>query len=108
FHAQTLETLALHTPGVDVVMPSSAADAAGLLNAAFDSPRPTVFFYPKSCLNLLDEATADDVRDQFVPLGRARRVRKGGEITFVTWGNPVLQCRQAADALAQAGYTADI
>ncbi|MFN0195861.1 MAG: thiamine pyrophosphate-dependent enzyme [Planctomycetaceae bacterium] len=108
FHAQTLETLALHTPGIDVVMPASAADAAGLLNAAFESPRPTMFFYPKSCLNSLAEATSPDVAAQFVPFGRARKVRTGRDITFVTWGNPLVQCVRAADALTVAGYSAEI
>ncbi|MEX1229716.1 MAG: thiamine pyrophosphate-dependent enzyme [Planctomycetaceae bacterium] len=108
FHAQTLETLAVHTPGIDVCMPASAADAAGLLNAAFDSPRPTMFFYPKSCLNSLDEATSTDVEAQFVPFGKARVVRKGSDISFVTWGNPVVQCGQAADALADAGFSAEV
>ncbi|MDA0834175.1 MAG: thiamine pyrophosphate-dependent enzyme [Planctomycetota bacterium] len=108
FHAQTLETLALHTPGIDVCMPSSAADAAGLLNAAFDSPRPTMFFYPKSSLNSLDDATSTDVEAQFVPFGRARVIREGTDITFVTWGNPVVQCGQAAKTLSDAGYSAEI
>ena len=53
FHAQTLESILAHVPGIDVVMPSSAGDAAGLLNAAFQSKRPTVFLYPKSGLNPL-------------------------------------------------------
>lgn len=108
FHAQTLESIAAHTPGVDVCMPATAADAAGLLNAAFDSPRPTLFFYPKSCLNSLDEATSSDAAEQFVPFGRARIVQQGSDITFVTWGNPLLQCRQAANALAEAGYSAEV
>ena len=108
FHAQTLETLALHTPGIDVVMPAAAADAAGLLNAAFDSPRPTLFFYPKSCLNSIAESTSNDVAAQFVPLGKARLVRAGRDITLVSWGNPLLQCGQVAEALAVAGCSAEI
>ncbi|HVV99019.1 MAG TPA: thiamine pyrophosphate-dependent enzyme [Planctomycetaceae bacterium] len=108
FHAQTLEALALHTPGIDVVMPSTAADAAGLLNAAFESPRPTLFFYPKSCLNLTAHATSADVQTQHVPLGRARIVRSGGDITFVSWGNPLQQCGQSADALAEIGISAEV
>ncbi len=75
FHAQTLESVMAHTPGIDVVMPSSAGDAAGLLNAAFESDRPTIFFYPKSCLNLSARATSDDVARHFVPLGKARRLQ---------------------------------
>ncbi|HEX7449850.1 MAG TPA: thiamine pyrophosphate-dependent enzyme, partial [Pirellulales bacterium] len=74
FHSHTLESIAAHTPGIDVVMPSTAGDAAGLLNAAFESGRPTLFFYPKSCLNLAERGTSADVERQYVPLGRAKRV----------------------------------
>ena len=49
FHAASMEAIAAHIPGIDVLLPSNAADAAGLLNSAFDSGRPTVFFYPKKC-----------------------------------------------------------
>lgn len=103
FHAQTLESVLAHVPGIDVVMPSSAGDAAGLLNAAFESGRPTVFLYPKSALNLSDRRTSDDVAKQFVAPGRARTVRPGNELTLVTWGNPLAQSSLAAETFEQAG-----
>ncbi len=103
FHAQTLEAIAAHTPGVDVFMPSSAADAAGLLNAAFDSGRPTLFFYPKSCLNDHGATTSADVREQFVPLGKARIEKSGNDLTLVAWGNTVSRCRQSAKILESKG-----
>jgi 2-oxoisovalerate dehydrogenase E1 component len=108
FHAQTLESLAIHTPGLDVVMPSSAGDVAGLLNAVFRSGRPTLFFYPKSCLNLADRSTSTDVEQQFVPLGSARRIHEGQDLTLVTWGSPRKQCLQAAEILAETNYTVDL
>src|SRR5258708_2256902 len=103
FHSQTLESLAAHVPGIDVVMPATAGDAAGLLNAAFASGRPTLFFYPKSCLNLSEQATTSDVERHFVPLGACRKVRSGNDITFVSWGYPVFLCEKAAAALAGIG-----
>lgn len=109
FHAQTFESLIAHTPGIDVFMPSTAADAAGLLNAAFRSGRPTLFFYPKSCLNERANMTSADVERQFVPIGPARKVRAGRDLTLVAWGNTVRLCEQAADALEQnAGVEAEI
>lgn len=108
FHAQSLESVAAHTPGVDVVMPATAADAAGLLNAAFESGRPTLFFYPKSCLNLGHEGTTNDVADQFVPLGKARRVRAGKELTIVSWGNPLQPAAKAAELLDEYGCSVDL
>ncbi len=108
FHASSYEALAVHTPGVDVMMPSTAGDAAGLLNTAFESGRPTLFFYPKNCLNDPAQATSMDVEKHFIPLGIARKVRAGRDITMVAWGNTVSLCRKAADLLATAGVEAEI
>ena len=77
FHAGTHEALAAHVPGIDVFMPSTAGDAAGLLNAAFQSGRPTLFFYPKTLLNDPEQKTPSDVERQFTPIGTARKVRSG-------------------------------
>jgi 2-oxoisovalerate dehydrogenase E1 component len=108
FHASSMEGIAAHTPGVDVFMPSTAGEAAGLLNAAFRSERPTLFFYPKNCLNDRNAATTSDVTSQLVPIGTARRVRSGNDITLVGWGNTVRLCGLTADALAEAGVNADL
>ncbi|MDC9824550.1 beta-ketoacyl-ACP synthase 3 [Devosia sp. ZB163] len=108
FHAQTLESILAHIPGIDVVMPSSAGDAAGLLNAAFESRRPTVFLYPKSALNLSDRRTSDDVEGHFVAPGKARTVRQGNDLTLVTWGNPLAQSLLAAGTLSDAGAEIDL
>lgn len=110
FHAQSLEALAAHTPGIDIVMPSTAGDAAGLLNAAFQSQRPTLFFYPKSCLNRKSaiESTSADINAQWVPVGRARVEERGDDITLIAYGNTVDLCRQVAQQLVKAGVTADL
>ncbi len=108
FHAQTMEAILAHTPGIDVVMPSNAGDAAGLLNAAFASSRPTVFLYPKSNLNLSDRRTSGDVKEHFVMPGKARTVLKGNDLTVVTWGHPLTQCLMAADTLGKAGAAAEV
>ncbi|MEM7577585.1 MAG: beta-ketoacyl-ACP synthase 3 [Planctomycetota bacterium] len=89
FHAQTFESLLAHVPGVDVFMPSDAGDAAGLLNAAFESKRPTVFLYPKVCLNDRSRVTSNDVDQQVVIPGTARRLREGNDLTLVAWGSTV-------------------
>ena len=108
FHAQTFESVLAHVPGIDVVMPSSAGDAAGLLNAAFASKRPTVFLYPKSLLNLGERRTSDDTAEQFVAPGRARTLVTGNELTLVTWGNPLTQSLLAGDTLTKAGASLDV
>lgn len=108
YHAQTGESIMAHTPGLDVFMPSNATDAAGMLNAAFESGRPTVILYPKSCLNDPKYATSADVQNQFVPIGPARRVRAGRDITFVAWGNTVRICEQTATELERVGIESEI
>jgi 2-oxoisovalerate dehydrogenase E1 component len=108
YHAQTLESAMAHTPGLDVFMPSTATDAAGMLNAAFRSDRPTLFLYPKAMLNDSTRATSADVDKQFVPIGTARKTRTGRDITFVAWGNTVGLCERAAEDLAWVGAEADV
>lgn len=110
FHAQSMESLAVHTPGIDVAMPSTAGDAAGILNSAFDSGRPTLIFYPKSCLNLVDaeSTTSPDTEKQFVPIGKARVVRAGVDITFVTYGNATQLCLKVATSLEAIGVESEV
>lgn len=108
YHAQTLESVIAHAPGLDVFMPSTASDAAGMLNAAFASERPTVFLYPKALLNNPEFATSADVDRQFVPIGPARKARGGRDLTLVGWGNTVPLCMKAAEDLDRAGVEAEV
>ena len=89
-------------------MPSTAGDAAGMLNAAFRSERPTVLFYPKALLNDPSRTTSPDVGRQFVPIGAARVVHPGHDITMVGWGNTVPLCEQVAATFAAGGGTAEV
>lgn len=110
FHSQTNEATYAHIPGLDVYMPSNASDAAGMLNAAFKSERPSVFLYPKKLLNnsgVLD-TTSLDIHKQIVPIGKAHIVKSGLDITLVGWGNTVSLCREAAGILETVGATAEV
>ncbi|MEO0515145.1 MAG: thiamine pyrophosphate-dependent enzyme [Planctomycetota bacterium] len=109
FHANTYESLLAHIPGVDVIMPSTAGDAAGLLNAAFESQRPTIFLYPKVCLNDRALATSPDVDKHLVPLGKARRETEGDDLTLVGWGSTMPILRDvAAEITKQTSRTVDL
>lgn len=107
-HTQTMEAIAAHSPGVDVLMPSNAADAAGMLRAAFASRRPTVFFYPKNLLNNRSLATSRDIERHWVPAGRARVLREGADVCLVSWGNTVALCEEAAAALEPLGIASTV
>ncbi len=108
YHALTMDSAMAHIPGLDVFMPSTAADAAGMLNAAFRSDRPTLFLYPKALLNDTQRATSPNVAKQFVPIGTARKIRTGRDVTFVAWGNTVSLCERAAETLSRVGAEADV
>ena len=108
FHAQTMESVLSHVPGIQIAMPSNATDAAGLLNAAFDSEKPTVFLYPKVCLNDRARTTPADVGAQFVPFGRSRHLCRGDDLTIVTYGSTTYQCLKTARVLEEQGVGVDL
>ncbi len=108
YHAQTMESICAHVPGVDVFMPSTAADAAGLLNAISESGRPSVFFFPKSLINDRSNTTSGDVEKQYVPIGKARVARAGQDITLVSWGGAMPVVERTAEALAEVGLNAEV
>jgi 2-oxoisovalerate dehydrogenase E1 component len=108
YHAQTMESICAHVPGVDVFMPSTAADAAGLLNAIAESGRPSVFLFPKSLINDRTNTTSADIDKQYVPIGKARIARTGQDITLVSWGGSMPVCERTAEALAEAGINAEL
>ena len=111
FHAQTFESVLAHVPGIDVVMPSSAADAAALLNAAFAnqaSGRPTVFLYPKVCLNDPAVSAPAAALSRLLQPGSARFVTRGDDLTLVTWGGTTPLCLRAGRALEAAGLGVDL
>lgn len=110
FHSQTNEGTFAHIPGLDVYMPSNAADAAGMINAAFKSNRPSLFLYPKKLLNngSIVDTTSIDVDKQLVPVGKARVTRVGEHITLVAWGNTVEMCEKVADELETVGMSAEV
>ena len=108
FHSQTFDGTAVHLPGIDVVMPSTSADACGLLNNALDSPRPTLFLYPKALLNAPSEGPSFDMNQHRVAIGASRMVRPGRDLTIVAWGNTVRLASRVAGTLDEWNYSAEI
>jgi 2-oxoisovalerate dehydrogenase E1 component len=97
FHAQSFESLLAQIPGLDVLIPSNAADAVRLLNGAFEAKRPTVFFYPKALLHeRFNPAPEFSFHRSELP-GGIRQWTQGDDLTLVAWGNTVGLCRKAGD-----------
>ena len=96
-HDDSPETYYVHTPGVKVAIPSTPADAKGLLAAAIRDPDPVVILEPK----LIYRSERSEVPDgeHVVPLGKARLAREGDDVTLVAYGAMVPLCERAADAL---------
>jgi pyruvate dehydrogenase E1 component beta subunit len=96
-HDDSPETYYVHTPGVKVAIPSTPADAKGLLAAAIRDPDPVVILEPK----LHYRTTKGEVPDgeHVVPLGKARLAREGVDVSLVAYGSMVAVCEAAADAL---------
>jgi 2-oxoisovalerate dehydrogenase E1 component len=98
YHSQTTEGALTTFPGIRVVYPSFADDAAGLLRTSLRSKGPTLFLEPKALYN--DPKAEAVVPDDFeVPFGKARIRRSGKDLTIVTYGNTTHMCLEVADKL---------
>jgi len=105
-HSDSLEGLFLHSPGIKVVMPSSAYDAKGLLLAAVRDDNPVLFLEPMKLYRYRKEEVPDE--DYTVPLGRAKVVMEGTDVTLVTWGPTVPLCAAVARELDAQGVSVEV
>jgi 2-oxoisovalerate dehydrogenase E1 component beta subunit len=118
YHSQSPEAYYTHTPGLCVVMPSNPHDAKGLLISSIESDDPVVFFEPKRLYRGSFDGDPESVppwRDQpeadvpetyyRTPLGQARIVRAGEDVTVLTWGTMV---HVAGAAISQMGVDAEL
>lgn len=97
FHSKCLENWFVHVPGLKVVVPATAHDAKGLLVAAIRDNNPVLFFEQKKLYREIKDAVPEELYT--VPLGKARLVREGNDITLVTYGSPVYLALQASQEL---------
>ena len=102
YHSQTIEGSLTSLPGVRVVYPSYADDAAGLLRTSLRSRGMTLFLEPKALYNAPKVATP--IPDDFeVPFGKARIRREGKDLTLITYGNTTPMCVELSDKYREAG-----
>jgi 2-oxoisovalerate dehydrogenase E1 component len=107
YHSQNIEGALATIPGVRIVYPTFADDAAGLLRTSIRSKGMTVFMEPKALYNSPNAASV--VPDDFeVPFGKARVRRSGNHVTLITYGNTLIFSLEAAEILAKEGIDVEV
>jgi pyruvate/2-oxoglutarate/acetoin dehydrogenase E1 component len=99
FHSQNPEAWFLQSPGLKVVAPATAADAKGLLVSAIRDPNPVMFLEHKHLYRRVRDEVPDG--DHAVPIGEARVVRDGGEMTILAYGSSVALAQEAVEELGE-------
>jgi pyruvate dehydrogenase E1 component beta subunit len=97
FHSDSPEAIYVHNPGLKVLCPATPHDAKGLLLSAIRDPDPVIFFEPKRVYRSFREHIPED--PYTIPIGQAKTVSEGSDVTVITWGANVFQCLEALDQL---------
>jgi pyruvate dehydrogenase E1 component beta subunit len=105
-HSQDYSAWYSHIPGLKVIAPSTAADAKGLLKAAIRDPNPVIFLENEI---LYGHSSPVPKLDDFVlPIGKAKIVRPGNDVTIVSWAMGMTYALKAAEELANEGIDAEV
>jgi 2-oxoisovalerate dehydrogenase E1 component len=107
-HSQNIETFFGHMPGLKIVMPSTAADAKGLLKTAIRSDDPILFLEHKSLYRQGFSRSPEPGADYLVPIGVARMVKTGTDATLITYGALVQKAINAAKEWAAKGVDLEV
>ena len=105
-HSQDYSAWYSQVPGLKVVAPFSAADYKGLLKAAIRDPNPVIFLENEMLYGHSGEVPKLD--DYVIPIGKARIVRTGKDVTLISWSNGMTYALKAADELAKEGIEAEV
>ena len=106
FHSQNPEMWFVRTPGLKVVAPATAYDAKGLIKSAIRDNDPVLFFEHKALYRRIKEDLPAE--EYTVPIGKAKVVREGTDLTIVTYGAMVWVALEAADTLAEEGASVEV
>jgi pyruvate dehydrogenase E1 component beta subunit len=105
-HSQDYSSWYSHIPGLKVIAPSTAADAKGLLKAAIRDPNPVMFLENEILYG--HSSPVPKLDDYVLPIGRARVVRTGADVTIVAWSMGMTYALKAADELAKDNINAEV
>ena len=104
-HSQALESFYAHVPGLKVVLPSTPADAKGLLKSAVRDDNPVIFIEGETLYNTTGEVPDEEY---LIPIGKGEVKRAGAHVTLVAWSAMVPVCLAAAEKLAAQGIEAEV
>jgi pyruvate dehydrogenase E1 component beta subunit len=105
-HSESPETIFAHTPGLKVVIPSTPNEAKGLLLSAIRDPDPVIYLEPKRIYRAIREEVAEG--DNPIPIGKARLVKEGKDVSLFAWGAMVRETLTAAEQLAGDKIDAEV
>jgi len=106
YHSQSVEAFFAHVPGLKVVMPSTPADAKGLLKSAVRDPDPVIYLEHKKTYRLIKDEIPDG--EHLVPIGPAVVRREGRALSVFAYGLMVHYCLEAAEAVAKDGIDVEV
>lgn len=104
-HSESLEVLFAHTAGLKVVIPSTPYDAKGLLIAAIRDPDPVIFLEPKRIYRAFKQEVPEE--DYVIPIGKAKVLQEGTDVTVVSWGAMVRDVDKAIKELEKEGHSVE-
>jgi pyruvate dehydrogenase E1 component beta subunit len=105
-HSDSPEAIFAHTPGIKVVIPSTPYDAKGLIVSAIRDPDPVLFFEPKRIYRAIKEEVPDG--EYTVPIGEAKVIREGSDVTVISWGAMLREVLRAAEMIDKEGVKAEV
>lgn len=106
YGSQSPEAYFIHTPGLKVVMPSSPYEAKGLLISSIEAEDPVLFLEPRKLYTAVKGEVPEGIYR--IPLGRARIVREGRDLSIFTYGTMLYVCLEAAELALQRGISAEV
>lgn len=105
-HSESTEALYAHIPGLKVVIPSTPYDAKGLLIAAIRDPDPVLFLEPKRIYRAFKQEIPEEAYE--LPIGKAKIVEEGEDVTIITWGAMVRDVQKASEMVKAKGIHPEI
>ncbi|MFP4078034.1 MAG: alpha-ketoacid dehydrogenase subunit beta [Candidatus Izemoplasmataceae bacterium] len=105
-HSEALETLFAHIPGLKLVIPSTPYDAKGLLTAAIKDNDPVIYFEPKRIYRAFKQEVPEEEYE--VPIGKAKVVQEGEDITVVAWGAMMRDVLKAVKSLEDEDFSVEV